>query len=102
MQPPAAYHRGGGYHFSYMGGIDRVITKMQSIVEGNEFVEQSGGKLIDRQHVEEAMATGGDVYNRQGVQFFPYDARNIKLPHIEEFLKKYPHFLREPEKYFND
>ena len=88
-----------------MGGIDRVITKMQSIVEGNEFVEQSGGKLIDRQHVEEAMATGKDVYGRQGIpesQFLPYDARNIKLPHIDEFLRKYPHFLREPEKYFND
>ena len=96
---------GGGYHFSYMGGADRVIDKMQSIVDGNEFVEQSGGKLIDRQHVEEAMATGKDVYGRQGIpesQFLPYDARNIKLPHIDEFLRKYPHFLREPEKYFND
>lgn len=77
-----------------------MINKMTSIVDGNEFVEQSGGKLIDRKHVEEAMSKGSDVYNRQEVKFFPYDARNIKLPHIEEFLKKYPHFLREPEKYF--
>lgn len=79
-----------------------MINKMTSIVDGNEFVEQSGGKLIDRKHVEEAMSKGSDVYNRQEVKFFPYDARNIKLPHIEEFLKKYPHFLREPEKYFID
>ena len=77
-----------------------MINKMTSIVDGNEFVEQSGGKLIDRKHVEESMSKGSDVYNRQEVQFVPYDARNIKLPHIEEFLKKYPHFLREPEKYF--
>lgn len=89
-----------------MGGIDRIINKMQSIVDGNEFVEQSGGKLIDRQHVEAAMATGESIYNavpgRPQSQFLPYDARNIRLPHIDEFLKKYPHFLREPEKYFND
>lgn len=93
----------GGHHFSYMGGADRVIDKMTSIVDGNEFVVQSGGKLIDKKHVEQAMANGTDIYNRKDrkeSQFIYYDARNIKLPHIEEFLRKYPHFLREPEKYF--
>lgn len=92
----------GGYHFSYMGGIDRVIKKMTSIVDGNELVVQSDGKVIDRKHVEEAMANGTDVYNRQDVQFFSYDANNIKLPGLREFLQKYPHLLREPEKYFRE
>ena len=93
----------GGYHFSYMGGVDRVIEKMTSIVDGNVMVFLSGGKLIYRKHVESSLANGTDIYNRQGnaaSQFYPYDARNIRLPHMEEFLKKYPHFLREPEKYF--
>ena len=92
----------GGHHFSYMGGVDRVINKMNSIVEGNELVVQSGGKLTDRKHVEQAMANGTDIYNRNipEAQFYPYDAKEIYLPHVEEFLKKYPHFLREPEKYF--
>ncbi|MBR0062517.1 MAG: hypothetical protein IJP68_13685, partial [Selenomonadaceae bacterium] len=93
----------GGWHFSYMGGAERVIEKMNSIVDGNEFVEKSGGQLIERQHVEEAIANGADVYNRHDVSdFLPYDARNIRLPHLEEFLRKYPHFLREPEKYFGE
>lgn len=93
----------GGWHFSYMGGIDRVINKMTSIVDGNELVVQSGGQLIDKRHVEEAMARGSDVYNRQGIsstQFLPYDVKNIRLPYLDEFLRKYPYFLREPEKYF--
>ena len=95
----------GGGHFSYMGGVDRVINKMTSIVDGNELVVQSGGTLIDRQHVEESMTKGTDIYGRQNIpeaQFLPYDARNIRLPHLEEFLRKYPHFLREPEKYFGE
>lgn len=93
----------GGYHFSYMGGAERVINKMTSIVDGNELVVKSGDKLIDRQHVEAAMANGADIYGRTNMpesQFLPFDARNITLPHIEEFLRKYPNFLREPEKYF--
>ena len=82
-----------------------MINKMTSIVDGNELVEKSGGKFIDKKHVEEAMAKGTDVYNRQGInasQFYPYDANNIKLSGLRDFLKKYPHFLREPEKYFRE
>ncbi len=75
---------------------------MTSIVDGNEFVVKSDGKLIDRQHVEASMANGTDIYNRKiaETQFLPFDAHEITLPHVEEFLRKYPNFLREPEKYF--
>ena len=93
----------GGWHFSYMGGVDRVINKMTSIVDGNEFVVLSRGKLIDRKHIEWALKNGTDIYGRPPEyisQFQPYDAHNIRLPHLDEFLRKYPHFLREPEKYF--
>ena len=38
----------GGHHFSYMGGADRVINKMISIVDGNELVVKSEGKFIDK------------------------------------------------------
>lgn len=94
---------GGGWHFSYMGGVDNVINKMTSIVDGNECVLKSGGKLIDRERVKDSMAKGNELYGRADLlekNFLSYDAKNIRLPHIEEFLKKYPHFLREPEKYF--
>ena len=90
----------GGWHFSYMGGINRTIKKMQSIVEGNELVLKSNENLIDKDHIEEVMAKGMDLYNREGFDsFIPYNINNINLPILKEFIKKYPHFLREPEKY---
>lgn len=82
-----------------------MINKMTSIVDGNALVVHSGGKFIDRKHVEEALANGKDIYGRKEVPqnyLLPYDARDIHLPHLEEFLRKYPHFLREPEKYFRN
>ena len=87
----------GGHHFSYFGGVERIISKMTTIVDGNELVEKSGGKLVERQHIEEVMKSGKDLYGRKNVaetQFYPYDISNIKLPHFEEFIKKYPNFLR--------
>lgn len=90
----------GGWHFSYMGGVDRVIDKMNSIVDGNALVVASGGKLTNRAHVEKAITTGGDIYGRKNSEYRFYDAREIRLPYIDEFLRKYPHFLREPEKHF--
>ena len=95
----------GGWHFTYMGGVERVIDKMTSIVDGNLIVELSSGKFNERQHVEEAISKGKDIYGRSNIpdlHFLPYDARNICLPHLEEFLRKYPHFLREPEKFFGE
>lgn len=95
----------GGHHFSYMGGVDRVIDKMTSIVEGPVLIKHLGEKILDKNHLEEALANGTDIYNRQGIsssQFCPYDANNIKLPGLRDFLKKYPQFLREPEKYFKE
>ena len=92
----------GGYHFSYMGGADRVIDKMTSIVDGNQYVVHSGGKFIDRRHVEESLSRGTDLYGRTHLpELVPFDAHKIALPHAEEFLRKYPNFLREPEKYFD-
>ena len=95
----------GGWHFSYMGGVDRVIDKMTSIVDGNALVVRAGGKLLDRKHIEKSLALGTDIFGRPQSytgKFFSYDAKKIRLPHLDEFLKKYPHFLREPEKYFGD
>lgn len=86
----------GGVHLSYMGGIDRVIKKITSIVDGNELVVKSEKNLTDRKNVKEAMMNGRSVYGGSE-KFIPYDINNMRLPHLKEFIKKYPHFLRNPQ-----
>ena len=88
----------GGHHFSYMGGADRVIDKMISIVDGNEMVVKSGGKFLEKEHVKKAMQKGTDIYERKNIpesQFKSYDVEKINLPYLKTFLTKYPYFLRQ-------
>ena len=86
----------GGHHFSYMGGADRVIEKIKAIVEGDQFI-RANEKLSDKTYIEQHMTLGSDIYGRKGIpesQFYPYDISQIKLPYIQEFVRKYPQFLR--------
>ncbi len=83
----------GGWHFSSLGGIDRVIDKTRSVCEGHA-VEDSDKKY--REFVKECMKQGSylGVQNNAGTRnFFPYDINNIKLPYLKEFVKKYPYLL---------
>lgn len=81
----------GGWHFSYMGGADKVITKMNSIVEGKE-LSVKDEKFLDKNFVTSAMNTGQYFYGEE--KFLPCDVNTIDLPKLKNFLKKYPNFVR--------
>lgn len=77
-----------------MGGTDRIIDKMTSIVDGNELVEKSGGALAESGHVADTMARGDGLYGHTDTPFVPCDIGGINLPYLPEFVRKYPNFLR--------
>ncbi|MBQ6976429.1 MAG: hypothetical protein IJQ16_07760 [Selenomonadaceae bacterium] len=82
----------GGWHFSYMGGVDKVITKMQSAVECVELVDKDK-KYIDRDFVSDAMAKG--IYFGSKAEFSRCNVDEINLPTLKNFLKKYPYFVSD-------
>ena len=82
----------GGWHFSYMGGINTVIEKMQAAVEDVELFHENK-KYLDRDFVMAAMANG--KYFHTPAKFVPCDLSEITLPALPAFLKKYPHFVRQ-------
>lgn len=81
----------GGWHFSNMGGVDKVIEKMAAAVECLE-LSAVDKKYLDKAFVEEAMMNG--KYFHTPAKFVPCDISEIKLPALAAFLKKYPHFVR--------
>ena len=84
----------GGWHFSNMGGVDKVIAKMAAAVECVE-LSSADKKYLDRAYVEQAMADG--KYFHTPAKFVPCDVSEIKLPTLPAFLKKYPHFVRKTD-----
>ena len=83
----------GGYHFSYMGGTQRIISKMNSIVEGKERVVQDE-KYLDEKFIEQSMADGQYFYGEE--KFSPCDINDIQIPGLKDFLAKYPYLVKNP------
>ena len=55
--------RDGGWHFSYIGGAEKVLAKISSIVEGR------GATLRDKASIHKCILSGNDIYDR-GEWFF--------------------------------
>lgn len=87
----------GGYHFSWMGNVERVIRKMTSTVDANEIAVNSGGKLTNKDYMKELVKNGKLFWfadDDERSQMLPYNIKKINLPYIKKFVKKYPQFLK--------
>ena len=84
-----------GWHFSYMGGAEKIINKLQAIVEGQTLL-QANSNLENTSYLKDCIKKGKDIFGRLGDKqiFIEYDIDKINLPYLKEFLKKYPQFLR--------
>lgn len=81
----------GGWHFSYVGGLEKVLTKIKSIVDGR------GARFTDEAGIRERIETGNDIYGCGEWFFaekidasFPEAARKFQqliLPVDENYLR---------------
>jgi beta-1,4-mannosyl-glycoprotein beta-1,4-N-acetylglucosaminyltransferase len=63
----------GGWHFSYLGGVDAIIRK----IEAFEIAEMDRQEYKTREHILEALSQGKDVFGRPGfaIRYVPVDYR---------------------------
>jgi beta-1,4-mannosyl-glycoprotein beta-1,4-N-acetylglucosaminyltransferase len=77
-----------GWHFSYMGGAERIMMKLNSIVDGNP-------ALAKKEIIEQTLHTGQDLYGRHGAADFEFEfcsLESLDIEHLSEFLNKHPQF----------
>lgn len=84
-----------GWHFSYMGGLEKVIYKIDSWTHKEYNTEQYKSK----QAVLDNILNGRDLFG-EGMKYELIDIANTSLPFPEEILKnpkKWKSMLRTPE-----
>ena len=80
----------GGWHFSSMGGVDKLLEKARSAPDFQKF------STVDKKFLEKVMASG--QYLLTDAKFTTCDISEITLPALPAFLKKYPHFSKDSVK----
>jgi beta-1,4-mannosyl-glycoprotein beta-1,4-N-acetylglucosaminyltransferase len=81
----------GGWHYSYMGGADRIKEKVENIAESHLIIDKIGS-LND---IQKKMETATDLWNRPD-NYAKKNFINIqyKPKSLEKFLSIYPYFLK--------
>lgn len=79
--------KNGGWHFSYLGGVDRIIRKMISIVEGND-------EKAKEVHIKNCIEKGKDIYGKKHVKINYINKEEIGIKNIDKYIKKYPYLYK--------
>lgn len=71
----------GGWHFSYLGGIDSIITKLRSFAHS----EYSGGEYVEKDFIKNRVLNGKSLFDNNKLKL-----SNEELPdYIEKNKEKY-------------
>ncbi len=93
-EPDVTVIEEGGWHFTYLGGLDSVIYKLHSFAHTKE--KKFGiHKLASREELEEMLHKGHDLLGRDiRYRFMPVD--EILPQYLRENMQLYPELFREP------
>lgn len=77
-----------GYHFSYLGGVEKVIAKIQSFAH----TEYNREEIITHDYIEQCLDNGKDIFGRANVEYVFTDIN--EYPEVfRNIMTKYPNFL---------
>lgn len=82
-----------GWHFTYMGGIERIRTKLESIAEGHTNPLYDISPDNRDEFLQKALDEGRMWWN-DNEKLQRLDYHEIQIPEIEWFIKKYPEMYR--------
>ncbi len=77
-----------GWHFSFLGGAEKISCKIRSF----SHTEYNKEEFFDEKHIEDSILTGTDVLKRKGIifKFMPLSYYPVRL---QKYMKMYPGFL---------
>ena len=66
----------GGWHFSYLGGVDAIFKKVKAFAHQ----ELNNDSFLDRNRIEDCLISGRDVFGKKGHEFVRVDMNDKTHP----------------------
>ena len=88
--------KNGGWHFAYMGGIERILKKVNSTVDENS--NRNINKIYSEEYIKKCLKNGSLIYDYQNQDnhvFTKVSIESLNIPNVQEFINKYPNFYLE-------
>lgn len=79
-----------GYHFSYLGGVDKVKIKIQSFAH----TELNRPEIVSEENILNAINNGQDVFGRPGISYTVMPVESYPEP-IKSLMLEYPQFIKD-------
>jgi beta-1,4-mannosyl-glycoprotein beta-1,4-N-acetylglucosaminyltransferase len=80
----------GGYHFSYLGGPDKVKTKIESFAH----TEFNRPDITSDENILNAINNGQDIFKRNGLSYKVVPVSTYPEP-IRSLMLEYPQFIKD-------
>lgn len=85
--------KNAGWHFSYLGGVEKIKHKIQSFAHQ----EYNKEEFLNDEELLNFVINGKDIFNRQG-EIFLFVTPHFYPKKLQQIIKKYPHLLYYPLK----
>ena len=85
-----------GWHFSYLGGLDSIKKKLNTILDDRpDIIDKMQRYSSQDEYILECLRTGKDLYGRndKANSFRFIEIKDIGLPDVEKYMKTYPQFF---------
>lgn len=79
-----------GYHFSYLGGPDKVKTKIESFAH----TEFNRPDITSEHNISNALNNGQDIFRRPGISYTVVPVETYPEP-IRSLMLEYPQFIKD-------
>ena len=80
----------GGWHFSFLGGVDAIVRKLQSF----SHQEYNTEEFLDRSRLLDCLERGRDIFGRPGKIYVPEPFTRGRFPdYLVDSRKKYEHLV---------
>jgi beta-1,4-mannosyl-glycoprotein beta-1,4-N-acetylglucosaminyltransferase len=84
-----------GWHLSFMGGKELIKRKIQTI----SHTEYNSEEYYNDKHIDECLASGKDIFKREGTSFEIVDPKQYYPEHILEIFKSYPSWIYDSKRF---